>query len=146
MAVSTGVQHGPCRKAHGFSLVELMVVVTVVGILAAVVYPSYVNYVLRSNRVDGREILQRVAAAQERFYTNRNRYTEDITGATGLAMTNVSEKGFYTVRVSLEDGDQSFFLRAAPQGRQTNDQCSVLTLTNVGTKSFNGNESNGSCW
>jgi type IV pilus assembly protein PilE len=134
------------KTAAGFTLIELMVVVAVIGVLAAIAYPNYTNYVLRGNRVDGREILQRIASAQERFYTNRNTYTTDITSSGGLSMTNTSEKGYYTVAVALADAGQSYTLTATAQGRQAVDKCGNLTLSNVGAKGFSGNEDNGKCW
>ncbi len=133
-------------RQTGFTIIELIVVVGIVAILAALAYPSYTNYVLRANRADGREFGMRVAAAQERFYTNFNRYTADITGAAGLSLTNLSEQGFYTARVILGAGDQTFLLEVVPQGRQVSDKCGNLTVNNAGAKGQSGDDTNGSCW
>lgn len=65
------------KPQAGFTLIELVITVAIVAILAAVAYPSYQNYLMRGRRTDGKEIMQRIAAAEERFYTNRNRYTDD---------------------------------------------------------------------
>ncbi|MEB2317016.1 MAG: prepilin-type N-terminal cleavage/methylation domain-containing protein, partial [Xanthomonadaceae bacterium] len=59
---------------RGFTLIEVMVVVAIVAILAAIAYPSYSDYAFRARRVDGKEMMMRVAAAQERYYTNLNSY------------------------------------------------------------------------
>lgn len=134
------------HKAGGFTMIEMMLVILVIGVMAAFAYPSYTNFVLRGNRVDARELLQRIAAGQERFYTNRNTYTDQISGSTGLALPTISEKGYYTVTAELADGGQSYTLTATPQGRQLNDKCGNLTLSNVGAKGYTGDESNGSCW
>ncbi|MBA8883878.1 type IV pilin protein [Dokdonella fugitiva] len=134
------------RKVRGFTLIELVVVVAIVAILAMISYPSYRNYVLRAHRADGKELAMRIAAAEERFFTNRNRYTNDITGATGLNMQDVSEKGYYKASVQTGNGDQTFVLTLDPQGMQVPDKCKKLTINNTGFKDKTGDESNGKCW
>ena len=139
------VQKG--KGAAGFTLIEMMIVVAVIGILAAIAYPSYTNYVMRARRADGREMLQRVAAAQERFYTNRNQYTIDVTGAGGLNLGSASsEGGHYTVAAVVPAGGQTYVLTATPQGAQAPDVCADLTINNVGSRGYSGSSTNGSCW
>lgn len=65
-------------KQQGFSLIELMIVVAIVGILAAIAYPSYQNYVLRSGRADGQAKLMEILQAQERFYSQNQTYTANL--------------------------------------------------------------------
>lgn len=130
------------RRTRGVTLLELMIVVAIVAILAAVAYPSYGRYVERTRRADGREMLMRVAAAQERFFTNRNRYA---TTLAELGVGSDSSEGFYTL-ADPEDADQAFEVTASPQGIQGNDKCGDLTINNLGNKSFSGDESNGRCW
>ena len=135
------------RTQRGFTLIEMVVVLAILAILVAVTYPSYQNYLFRGRRADGREMLQRVAAAQERFYTNRNRYTTDLTGATGINLgSDYSEAGHYRISIVVPDGGQSFTLTATPQGIQARDPCGNLTVNNVGARGFSGSASNGSCW
>lgn len=135
------------RSSSGFSLIEVAVVVAIVGILTAIAYPSYVDFVLRGNRAEGREFLLRVAAAQERFYTNLNQYTADVAGNAGLGLgVTQSENGYYAVQVALADAGQSYILTATPQNRQAADQCGNLTINNVGSKGYSGSDSNGRCW
>ncbi|WP_300618335.1 type IV pilin protein [Dokdonella sp.] len=130
-------------KGNGFTLIELMIVVAVVAILAAIAYPSYTNYVMRSRRPDGKEFLMRIAAAQERYYTNLNAYTAS-TADLGLGTT--SENGYYEVNIDLANNGQTYTLTAAPQGPQAADKCGDLTLTNTGYKDKAGDETNGKCW
>lgn len=130
------------RKNRGFTLIELMIVVAIIAIIAAVAYPSYTNYVMRSRRADGKEFLMRIAAAQERQYTNRNRYAS----MADLGLGATSENRYYDVEVALGDGEQTYTLTAKPQGPQAPDKCGDLTLSNTGFKSKSGDETNGKCW
>jgi len=134
-------------RSRGFTLVELMIVVAVIAVLAAIALPSYQNYMMRARRADGREMLQRIASAQERFYTNRMRYTADLTTAAGLNLgTAVSEAGHYNVAAVIAGDGQSYTITATPQGVQATDACANLTVNNVGARGYSGSNSNGSCW
>ena len=130
------------KTMRAFTLIELLIVVAIVAILAAIAYPSYTNYAYRTRRADGKEFLMRIAAAQERYFTNLNKYAS--MGTLGLGTT--SEQGYYTVDVALGTGDQTYTLTASPQGPQAPDQCANLTLNNTGYKDKSGNENNGKCW
>lgn len=135
------------RPARGFTLIELVITIAIVAILVAITYPSYQNYLFRARRADGREMLQRIASAQERFYTNRNRYASDLTTAAGLNLgTANSEAGHYLITVNVPDDGQTFVLTATPQGIQADDTCANLTVNNVGSRGYSGSDSNGPCW
>lgn len=131
------------RKIRGFTLIEMLIVIAIIAIIAAIALPSYNRYVEKSRRADGREVLMRVAAAQERFYTNRNSYAATLADLSAGA---ASEGGYYTVGIALGAGDQTYTLTGTPAGPQVNDKCLNLTLTNAGIKGHSGDESNGDCW
>ncbi len=149
-----------CKQMQkGFTLIELMVVVAIVAILAAIAYPSYAQYSFRSRRADGREMVMRVAAAQERYYTNFNSYAPDLTalGFTTSAVTptrpcagtvGASERCFYTVTTAngASGTAQTFQLTATPVGIQATDACANLTRDDTGRNSYSGGETNGKCW
>lgn len=137
-------------RARGFTLIELMIVVVIIAILAAIAIPAYGRYAYRAHRVDGQELLLRIANAQERHYSTNNRYgsLDDI----GYDSPAASEKGYYSVSVQIPAGSssQSFVATAAPVGGQAKDVCGSLTINSAGVKapgpasaSLN---SNGSCW
>lgn len=139
-------KHTPAR---GFTLVELMIVVAVIAILAAVAIPSYGRYAYRARRVDGKELLLRIANAQERYYATFNRY-----GAlTDIGYTNPasSEKSYYSVKLAPATSTaQSYTATANPAGAQTKDVCGALSIDNAGVKlpaaSDLTRNSNGPCW
>lgn len=147
------------QTQKGFTLIELMIVVVVVAILAAIAYPSYSQYAYRSRRADGKEMVMRVAAAQERYYTNYNQYATTLTalGFTTSAATasrpcagtlGASERCYYTVTTAngASGNTQTFVLTATPTGVQATDACRNLTRTDTGQNGYSGAETNGKCW
>jgi type IV pilus assembly protein PilE len=135
------------RRMRGFTLIELVITIAIIAIIAAIAIPSYENYLFRARRADGHEMLQRIASAQERFYTNRMRYSADLTTNAGLNLgTANSEAGHYTIAVVVAADGQSYTLTATPQGVQADDACNNLTTNNVGARGYSGSSSNGSCW
>ncbi|MBX3692093.1 type IV pilin protein [Dokdonella sp.] len=133
------------NRNRGFTLLELMIVVAIIAVLAALAYPSYTRYVERTRRADGRELLMRISAAQERFFTNRNRYAATFTD---LSVSDTSEKGYYRVTIGgLGTNNQTYTLTATPQAPQNNDSCGALTINNTGFKAAPSDTgSNGACW
>jgi type IV pilus assembly protein PilE len=142
------------RAARGFTLIELMIVVAVIAILASLAYYNYGRYGYRVRRVDGREMLLRVAAAEERFFTNTNAYTTDLTSPapTGLGFTSVdSEKGYYSIAATVTNGGASYTLTATPVAggpQASDDACGALSITDTGVKlpTGTGSGNNGTCW
>lgn len=135
-------------RMRGFTLLELMIVVVIIAVLAAFAIPAYNRYGFRAHRVDGQELLLRVATAQERFYSTANAYG----GLTDIGFDNpaISEKGFYSVTVVASSSSQAFVATATPVGGQANDVCGSLTINNAGVKTPGpasaSSNSNGSCW
>src|SRR4026208_2356227 len=96
----------PARKSQrGVTLVELMVVIAVIGTLAAIAIPSYRRYLIRSQRSEAKIALMTLQTAQEKFYLQNNAYTNNITNATngsppGLGLAATSETGKYNITIS----------------------------------------------
>src|SRR5579859_5914580 len=140
------------KKAQGFTLLELMIVVVIIAIIAAFAMFNYSKYGYRSRRVDGKEMLSRVAAAEERYYTSFNQYTNDLTklgytSSNPCSAVGCSDKAYYIVSNTTAD-PTAYQLVAAPRGAQANDACGSLGLDNKngrtplpGTK-----DTNGLCW
>lgn len=120
------------RSMGGFTLVELIITVAVIGILAAVAVPSYREHVSASRRSDARSALLGAAQALERFYTERNTYVGATLGTTGV-YPSASPQGFYTLSITSQDAN-GFALRATRTGGQVGDKCGNYTYNQAGAK------------
>lgn len=156
MISNHGVRRCATRPQRGFTLLELMIVVVIISVLAAIAIPAYGRYAYRARRADGQELLLRIASAQERFYATNNKYGP-LSGANGLGYTDpaISEKGYYSVAsvVSADpagNSSQTFIATATPISSQANDLCGALTINHAGVKTPGtasaSSNSNGSCW
>lgn len=134
------------NKQNGFTLIELMIVVAVVGILTAIAIPSYSEYIRRGHRADARAGLLQAAQWMERAATAQGTYPVSLPAS--LAWTNDATKRY---AIGFQDGNSStkFTLAATPRSGQVNDRCGVFTLSNTGARSANS-EVSGSlfneCW
>jgi type IV pilus assembly protein PilE len=132
-------------RSQGFTLVELMIVTTIIGILAAIAYPSYTQYVLRSNRADAQAILMESAQFMERYYTTNTSYV----GAT--VVSPVSPKGAtgtgikYNISFSVTPAAATpnvYTLQAVRANGQVNDTCGTLTVSQTGAQT----PTTAGCW
>lgn len=123
--------------SKGFTLIEVMIVVVIIGILVSIAYPSYQEYVRRTNRAEGQAFLQDLAARQERYFSQNNSYTTD---PSKLGSGTGSETGRYTVTITAPAGSGGYLLTAAPSFSDT--KCGNLTLNALGVKGAGATD----CW
>ena len=129
---------------HGFTLVELMVVIAIVGTLAAISMGFYGNYVTTANRTDGRTALTQTAARLEKC---KALYSVYNSGNCNVAFPVTSDDGLYTVAATAIAG-ATFLLTASPVagGYQAGDNdCTTLTLTSTGIEWGTGADIT-KCW
>lgn len=135
-------------RQAGFTLIEVMIVVAIIGILAAIAYPSYTEYVKRGNRTEGQALLSDAAARQERYFSQNNAYVTAAADIGKLGMNlsnNRSATGKYVFSVSKVDGDGGYTLTATQQFSDT--KCGNLTLTANGVKGATASGASASdCW
>jgi type IV pilus assembly protein PilE len=142
-------------KQKGITLIELMVVVVIVGILASIAVPSYREYMLRANRIDAKASLLKLAAQQEKFYLQNNRYaTNDELDAAppgGLGISDVSTYEHFSLSIAEADA-ADFVARADALGTQVQDgECTTFAINAAGVK-FGGvapishDNNNDTCW
>jgi len=119
------------RRLAGFTLIEVMIVVVIIGILASIAYPSYDEYVKRGNRTEGQVFLSDAAARQERYYSQNNSYTAD---PANLGVRATSETGKYTLTIEQaeKNTDGGYSLIATPSFIDA--KCGDLTLNALGVR------------
>ena len=147
------------RLTEGFTLIEIMITVAIIGVLAAVAMPSYTSYIARANRADARTKLLQAAQFMQRFYAANDRYDQDRSGgsvmgdvsatppvgmpevlrkspADGTALyqlnTGIAAAGSYAITADTS----SFSLRMSPiSGRKmASDECGSFTLSSTGVR------------
>jgi len=127
-----------CWQA-GVTLLELMVAVAIVGVLASVAYPSYLEQVRKGRRAEAQAVLMEAAQFLERYYTENMRYDRNLAGtavALPSALAKAPKEGaskFYDL--SLQSvSSTAYTLRAVPAGTHTGDACGTMTVTHTGVK------------
>lgn len=141
------------NKKHtaGFSLIEIMVVVAILGIISVIAVPSYTEYVRKGKRADAKVELLKISQLQESYFAENLSYAQNFSstranGGLDLGTTVESEQGEYVITMTAADSGNggcngtpadscaSYVLTATPQGGQSNDHCKEFTITNTGAK------------
>lgn len=138
-------------RPRGFTLVEMMIVVAIIGILAAIAYPAYTKQVVRSKRSDAQTALLEAAQAMQRLYVAKNSF-DTSTNANSLLKTaglDRAPKGAgdgdmtYSITVEVTNNSRTFELTAEPE--RDDEDCGSLTLDNRGAKGASAGEV-ADCW
>jgi len=129
-------------QQRGFTLIEIMIVVVIIGIISAIAMPSYTNYVRESRRAEAMTLISQVISAQERFYIEQRTYTADLTDLGFASAANLAtEADWYTVSAAACAGStlaDCVLVTATAQNDQAAD--GNLTLDSTGRKTGHWND------
>lgn len=133
-------------NAKGFTLIEILVVVAVLGLLAAIALPAYSNYTMRSNRAEARATLVEAAQIAERFFVRNNTYV-----GAGADLPASSPHGLYTIAFNAPAATQFTITATAARSQVRDTGCAVLTINHLGARQSqdnNGVDTTGAvnCW
>lgn len=128
-------------KQNGFSLIELMITVAIIGIISAIAYPSYTSYVQDARRADGQGAMLEAAQWLER------QFTVDGTYYSGGKVRDIGayDTDYYVLTlVAASSSASTYTIQAVPGGAQSSDDCGTLTLNNIGVKA--DGDTSQDCW
>ncbi|MDQ1920656.1 type IV pilin protein [Massilia pseudoviolaceinigra] len=122
------------RTGSGFTLIELMITVAIVGVLSAVALESYTRNVLKSQRSVAQGVLMQNAQLLERYYTTKGDYAggplSSATSPKDVAPAAVR----YNITNTISADGSTFTLTATPTAKQVKDECGIMTVSNTGAQ------------
>ncbi len=133
-------------RERGVTLIELMVVMAVIGILAALGYPMFLEQQMKGRRTDGKAMLHNVIQQLERYYTENNTFTDDLDELGFGAGTVTSEHGAYTITLAAgPTGDLGTSVTASATPAAADEKCGTLTLSSDLSRTASGTQP-AVCW
>jgi type IV pilus assembly protein PilE len=134
---------------RGFTLIELMLVIVVLSVIAAIALPSFLGQIQKARRSDGKQALYDVAAKLEQYYQDNKGYptTADMTNLGYAGATFTSLEGYYTIGFNGVPTATTYIIEAVPIAPQDDDtDCATFRMNHLGVKSVTGSLSADRCW
>lgn len=122
------------KQNRGFTLLELLITVAVIGIISSIAYPSYVDNISRANRSEAQRELLRMASLQEQYFIDHREYTADMTKLGVATDPYITNSGLYSIDTTVVG--ITYTLVATAKGRQitVDSSCLTLSVTDTGKK------------
>lgn len=157
MSTWPNAHSSPFRFIHarGFTLIEILIAVAIVGILSTIAYPAYTQYVRKSHRPDAKNALLDLSSREERYFSINNAYTTSAsalgygTNATFPIPIASSGQSYYSMTVT-QSASNNYVATATPTGTQVSDSCNGYVLDYLGNQTNVDGSSNtissSGCW
>lgn len=121
------------NRQPGFTLIELMVVVAIIGVLAAIAYPAYGSYLIKGNRSAAQSHMMELAQAQAQFLADNRAYADSVTDLGMTTPAAVSSK--YDITLEASEAPPGFTITAEPKTGTNQYGDDTLTINQSGTRS-----------
>ena len=136
---------------RGITLFELLVVLVLVGIVAAFALPAYRQHTWRVNRAEAMTALMQLQSAEESHYLRYHSYTASVEAASpsGLGLSRATSSGKYLLTVALADDGQTYIATATPLpggGQESDRQCLAFSIDARGRRAVSGTAGHQRCW
>lgn len=145
-AIEVSVRPVSANQHKGFTLIELLITVVIAGILAAIAYPMYTNYVRQAHRTAAKSALLGISTREQRYYSTNNVYATSLTqlgyAATGIDVPTTGTPYYHVSFLAVST--TAFTVQAVPIGPQTQDPCGTFRLNSLGQKTSTGTATG--CW